>query len=78
MTPDERERLYIESRLPNKQFVSVPEIAVAFNRCRNTITSYIESGQLGRVRNFGSKSKRCFEVSREEVVKLWISQLFTG
>lgn len=78
MTTDEQDRLYIEGRLPNRPWITVPEIATAFNRCTNTIIAYIENGRIRRVRNIGTGRKRFFEVWREDVVELWVSQFFNG
>jgi|GEM_PF-2692372 len=78
MIGDDHDRLYIEGRLPNKHWLTVPEIATAFNRCSNTVTAYIENGRLRRVRNIGTGRKRFFEVWREDVVELWVSQFFNG
>lgn len=72
------DRIYIEGRLPNSPWVTVPEIAAAFNRSSNTIIAYIESGRIRRVRNIGTGRKRFFEAWREDVVELWVSQFFKG
>ena len=78
MTTELQERLYIESRLPNKSWITVPEIATAFNRCSNTIIVYIETGRIRRVRNIGTGRKRFFEAWRDDVIDLWCNQFFNG
>lgn len=78
MTPTQEDRLYIDSRLPNRPWVTVPEIATAFNRCSNTIIAYIESGRMRRVRNIGAGRRRIFEVYRDDVIELWCMQFFNG
>ncbi len=78
MSGGDQDRIYIEGRLPNKPWLTVPEIALAFNRCSNTIVAYIESGRIRRVRNTGTGRKRFFEAWREDVVELWVSQFFNG
>lgn len=72
------EQLFIEKRLPNRPWIKVPEIAEAFNLSSNTITAYIESGRIRRVRNVGTGRKRFFEAWRDDVVELWTSQFFKG
>lgn len=78
MTAEHNDRIYIEGRLPNKPFVSVPDVATAFSVSNHTVVSYIESGRLTDVRNVGSCSKRFFKIGREDAVRLWLSMRFKG
>ena len=78
MRTPEQDRLYIETRLPNKPWVSVPEIAVAFCVCSHTVVAFVESGRITDVRNKGARKKRYFECGREDVVRCWLSMRFNG
>lgn len=78
MTPEQKDRQYIEGRLPNRQWIRTPEIAAAFNRSIHTIIAYIESGRIADVRNYGAGRKRYFECEREAVIRCWISLRFNG
>lgn len=72
------DRIYIETRLPHKAYLTVPDIAAAFGVSNHTIIAYIESGRLVNVRNLGTQTKRFFHVAREDVVRLWIETRFNG
>lgn len=78
MRTPEQDRIYIETRLPNKPWVTVPEISCAFCVSKNTVVAYIDRGRIGNVRNRGAGGKRYFEAWREDVVTFWISMRFNG
>ena len=78
MRTPEQDRIWIDGRLPRKQWISVPEICSAFCLSPHTVIAYIDTGRVTNVRNKGVRQKRYFEVWRDDVIELWLSMRFTG
>ena len=71
---------WIDRRLPRADFVSVSDVAAAFNVAANTVLGWIEAGEFQRggdepaVINIATKTKPRYRIARPKVIAFFLSR----
>ena len=72
---------WMDRRLPRADFVSVSDVAAAFNVAPNTVLGWIESGEFQRaagsepaVINIATKSTPRYRIARPKVIEFFLSR----